>query len=412
MFCPKCGAKNLDTSKFCKACGRPLPNRAEVERALSQSFRLPQTQGLIGQVLDGKYRIEARLGTGGMGEVYRATRLLIGDAVAIKFLHAHLVSNPQAVERFRHEAVTATKLRHRNVVGLYDVGISAANNLPYILMELAEGLTLRQIISQSPVLPLDFAVTVIAQVCSALDEAHRFGIVHRDIKPENIIAHHTETGWHVKVLDFGIAKLYTQNNDGLTLDGSALGTPQYMSPEQCMGERLDGRSDIYSVAIVLYEMLCGTVPFKNIADSAIAVRQVQTLPPSPRSVNPNVTPHVEAVILRALSKRPEARQETAHIFAQEFMQAATLVFNQQAAPPENNSAPLRAAIFTKPKPVQEEILPPESAPTPKPEEMVSSGEDLNDIYEDAEHILDEILLEKKSGEFESSPPIIKPSEPL
>ena len=281
MFCPKCGVQNLDTSKFCKACGKPLPNRAEVRQVLSQSFQIPQQFNLIGQVLDGKYRIEAKLGSGGMGDVYRATRILIGDTVAIKILHAHLAVNPQASERFRHEAVTATKLRHRNIVAIYDVGISAAHNVPYILMEIAEGLTLRQIINHSKILPLDFAVTVIAQICAALDEAHRLGIVHRDIKPENIIANQTPTGWHVKVLDFGIAKLYNEANSNLTLDGSAMGTPQYMSPEQCMGEQLDGRSDIYSVGIVLYEMLCGTVPFKNAATSAIAVHQVQTPPPPP-----------------------------------------------------------------------------------------------------------------------------------
>ncbi len=388
---------------------------------------MPQNFGLIGQVLDGKYRIEARLGAGGMGDVYRATRVLIGDVVAIKFLHAHLASNPQAAERFRHEAVTATKLRHRNIVGIYDVGISAVHNVPYILMEIAEGLTLRQIISHSTtILPLDFAVTVIAQVCAGLDEAHRLGIVHRDIKPENITAHQTPTGWHVKVLDFGIAKLYNEANAGLTQDGSAMGTPQYMSPEQCMGERLDGRSDIYSVAIVLYEMLCGTVPFKHAATSAIAIHQVQTAPPPPRSFNPNITPEMEAVILRALSKQREARQQTAHIFAQEFIRVAAAAVKSAAAPPaiETNSAPLEKA--------REEILPapiprPEDNPLPpelKPEfietepmsEKISENDEktLNLVFEDAEFILDEILVEKKPDEtpdFEKSQPILKPSEP-
>lgn len=275
-----------------------------------------------------------------MGDVYRATRLLIGDSVAIKILHPHLAIDPQAAERFRREAVTATQLRHRNVVAIFDVGISAAHNVPYILMELAEGFSLRQMINQYRVLPLDFVVTVAAQVCAALDEAHRLGIVHRDIKPENIIANQTTTGWQIKILDFGIAKLYDQADIGLTQDGSAMGTPQYMSPEQCMGEQLDGRSDLYSVGIVIYEMLCGTVPFKSATASAIAVFQVQNEPPSPRSLDPNIHPDIEAVILKSLEKSPDARQRTAVQFSQELIKAATTAFKSGMA--EVSPAPIAA----------------------------------------------------------------------
>lgn len=340
MFCPKCGSENQEKNKFCKKCGKQLPNRAQGGQGVSQSFSLSNPSNLLGQVLDGKYRIESKLGSGGMGDVYRATRLLIGDSVAIKILHPHLAIDPQAAERFRREAVTATQLRHRNVVALFDVGISAAHNVPYILMELAEGFSLRQMINQYRVLPLDFVVTVAAQVCAALDEAHRLGIVHRDIKPENIIANQTTTGWQIKILDFGIAKLYNQADIGLTQDGSAMGTPQYMSPEQCMGEQLDGRSDLYSVGIVIYEMLCGTVPFKSATASAIAVFQVQNEPPSPRSIDPNIHPDIEAVILKSLEKTPDARQRTAVQFSQELIKAATTAFKSGMA--EVSAAPIAA----------------------------------------------------------------------
>lgn len=259
-----------------------------------------------------------------MGDVYRATRLLIGDSVAIKVLHSHLAADPQAAERFRREAVTATQLRHRNVVALYDVGV--AHGVPYILMELAEGFSLRQIINEYRVLPLDFVVTVAAQVAAALEEAHRLGIVHRDIKPENIIANETAKGWQIKVLDFGIAKLYNQTDIGLTQDGSAMGTPQYMSPEQCLGESLDGRSDIYSLGIVLYEMLCGTVPFKGPSASAVAIYQVQNDPPPPRSLNPDIHPDVEAVLLRALAKSPDDRPRSPQMLSQQLIGAATAAF--------------------------------------------------------------------------------------
>ena len=326
MFCPKCGSQNADTNKFCKKCGKNLPARDQILQATHQSFVPQYSSGFLGQVIDGKYRIDSKLGSGGMGDVYRATRLLIGDTVAIKILHPHLARDPQAAERFRREAVMATKLRHRNVVGIYDVGISATFNVPYILMEMAEGYTLRQIINQYRVLPLDFAVTVTTQVCSALDEAHGLGIIHRDIKPENIVANQTTTGWFIKVLDFGIAKLYNQGDIGLTQDGNSMGTPQYMSPEQCLGEDLDVRSDIYSVGIMLYEMLSGTVPFKSPTASAIAIHQVQTMPPPPRSFNAEIHPGVEAVVLKSLEKRRELRQQKVSQLAQELIQSATVAF--------------------------------------------------------------------------------------
>lgn len=317
MFCPKCGNENLSTSKFCRKCGQALAAR---------ETQLVSKRGYIGQVLEDKYRIEAKLGSGAMGDVYRATRILIGDTVAVKILHKHLALDPQAAERFRREAVTATRLRHSNVVSIYDVGILAANKLPYILMEVAEGYTLRQIITQYGMLPLDFAVTVITQVASALDSAHALGIVHRDIKPENIVANETASGWHVKILDFGIAKLASTEEVALTLDGSTMGTPQYMSPEQCMGEPLSGRSDIYSVGIMLYEMLSGTVPFSAPSASATAIQQVEGIPRSPREFNPDIHPAVESVIMRSISKRPEARQQKASDLARELTEAAAEAF--------------------------------------------------------------------------------------
>jgi len=336
MFCPKCGKENQDPNNFCENCGKSLPTRVNVS-TLAPSFAAGNfSANLLGQVIDGKYRIEAKLGSGGMGDVYRATRLLIGDSIAVKILHSHLASDANAAERFRREAVTATRLRHRNIVAIYDVGISAAHNLSYILMEIAEGFTLRQLINQYRVLPLEFAVTVTAQVCSALSEAHNSGIIHRDIKPENIIVRQTENGWQVKVLDFGIAKLYgCVEESGLTLDGGAMGTPQYMSPEQCMGDALDARSDIYSVGIVLYEMLCGTVPFKAAAASAVAIYQVQNQPAAPRSINPNIYPQVEAVILRVLEKQREMRPQTAQTLTQELIQAATAAYRDNDASAQN-----------------------------------------------------------------------------
>ncbi len=360
MFCPKCGRQNLETSNFCKGCGTPLRDSGQVSGKFSSGGFSSQgfSQGgfppgggggrnfnLIGQVIDGKYLLEAKLGTGGMGDVYRAARQFIGDKVAVKILHPHLAQTPEAAERFRREAQTAVRLKHNNVVSLYDVGVSA-HGLLYIVMELAEGDTLRQIISQYKILPLDFVVTVTAQTCAALHQAHKMDIIHRDIKPENIVASKMKVGWQVKVLDFGIAKLQDEaaTANSLTVDGNAMGTPQYMSPEQCLGEPLDARSDVYSMGILIYEMLCGEVPFRAAASSAVAIQHIQTLPPPLRSINPNIAPQVEAVVLRALEKRRENRQATALALSQELIEAATQVF--RAAPaliPFESRLPLTSA---------------------------------------------------------------------
>lgn len=198
----------------------------------------------IGKTIDGKYRIASILGEGGMGTVHPATRLMIGDTVAVKILHSSQVSDPQAIERFRREAQAAARLKHQNAVTIYDFGVSN-EGLVYLVMELAEGQSLRDIIKQQgPVTP-SAAAEIMSPVCAALDEAHRQNIVHRDLKPDNIIVAMTNTGLRAKVLDFGIAKMRDLSASNLTQTGAVMGTPYYMSPEHCMGEELDHRSDIY-----------------------------------------------------------------------------------------------------------------------------------------------------------------------
>lgn len=400
MFCPKCRAENPNTAKFCRGCGQSLPDFAQII-ARTRQYHQAQTS-LVGQTLDGKYRIDTKLGAGGMGNVYRATRLLIGDVVAIKTLHPHLVNDQQAAERFRREAITATKLRHKNIVTIYDVGIDGVRRVPYILMELAEGYTLRQIINENKILPLDFCVTVIAQVCAAMTEAHQLGIIHRDIKPENIIANQTSTGWYIKVLDFGIAKLYNQPDADLTQDGSALGTPQYMSPEQCLGEQLDARSDIYSIGITLYEMLCGKPPFSGIPATAISVHQVGTPPTPPTSINSGIHAEVEKVILKALSKQKEDRQQSANELAQEFIQAATIAFKEGAKPEEIEEPsvePISKEFNLEMAEDAEAVVENEISTTSESIEIEKSQneseEDLTEVFEEAEHLLDNVWNDAK-----------------
>lgn len=274
---------------------------------------------LRGKTIDGKYELDAVLGSGGMGTVYRSTRLHIGDTVAVKVLRRELRTEPKSAERFTREARAAARLKHPNAVSIYDFGISGSG-LMYLVMELVEGDSLRRIIKQGPLTIPDVA-EITTQVCAALDEAHRHNVVHRDIKSDNIIVQTRANELHVKVLDFGLAKLRDMKTSNLTQTGAVMGTPHYMSPEQCMGEELDSRSDIYSFGVVLYEMLCGVLPFNSSVSSALVVQHVTQLPPSPRSLNPSIPVEVEKVVLHALQKQREARPPTAGALAQEMRSA-------------------------------------------------------------------------------------------
>lgn len=283
---------------------------------------------LIGNTIDNKYRIESKLGEGGMGTVFLSTRLMIGDTVAVKVLHVDRVSDAQAVERFRREAQAAARLKHPNAVNIYDFGVSN-NGLVYLVMELVEGESLRSIMKQQGPLTPSAAAEILSQICAALDEAHRQHIVHRDLKPDNIIVTTAAGGLRVKVLDFGIAKmrdLSVTAND-LTQTGTVLGTPRYMSPEQCMGEELDGRSDIYSLGIVLYEMLSGVVPFNSPTLTALVMQHVTQPPPPLRAINISISVAIERVVMRALEKQREARQQTAGGLAQELRDAISGAVN-------------------------------------------------------------------------------------
>jgi eukaryotic-like serine/threonine-protein kinase len=269
-----------------------------------------ESGGRLGEqvkVLGGRYRMESLLGQGGMAQVYKGTDTVLGRPVAIKILAPQYAKDQSFVDRFRREAQSAARLNHPNVVGVYDTGSDDGTH--YIVMEYVEGRTLADFLSSGGSLLPERAVELASSVCVALSEAHKAGIVHRDIKPGNIMV--TRNG-EVKVMDFGIARAATAET--VTATATVLGTASYLSPEQAQGKPVDARSDIYSLGIVLYEMLVGRVPFGGDSAVAVAYKHVQEAPEPPSRINPDISPSLEAVVMRALAKNPDNRYQTAEEF--------------------------------------------------------------------------------------------------
>jgi eukaryotic-like serine/threonine-protein kinase len=259
-----------------------------------------------GQTFAGRYEVKAILGMGGMGVVYRAVDKELGEPVAIKTLkNDAMASDPALLQRFKDEIRLARKITHRNVVRTHDIG--EVDGMYYITMEFAEGQSLKSLITTRGSLPVPVVLTVGKQLCRALEAAHEQGVIHRDIKPQNLVVEPSGT---LKVMDFGIARLATRT-DGVTQAGMAIGTPEYMAPEQLLGDDVDFRADIYAAGCVLFECLTGRPPF--VADSPITLvaKQLEEMPPSPASLNAEVPASLADLVLRALSKDRASRPANA-----------------------------------------------------------------------------------------------------
>jgi eukaryotic-like serine/threonine-protein kinase len=261
-----------------------------------------------GTVFANRYEVKEILGTGGMGVVYRAFDRELGEPVAIKTLRPEaLAGDGVALERFKQEIRLARKITHRNVVRTYDLG--EVNGTYYLTMEYVEGTSLKQLIGTRGPLPVPVTLTIGKQLCRALEVAHEEGVIHRDIKPQNIAV---EPSGVLKVMDFGIARLATRPKDqGLTVEGMSIGTPDYMSPEQLSGMEIDARSDVYSAGVVLFECLTARLPFVADTMFALIAKHLEQSPPDPRQLNPDVPEAFAQVILKTMAKEPADRYQSA-----------------------------------------------------------------------------------------------------
>src|SRR5262245_35345205 len=299
-YCPACNATYPDNERFCPTEGRRLS--------------YPDPYHLVGQVLLEKYRIDALVGLGGMGAVYSAHHLTINRHIAIKILQPNLVlGNEHVLELFQREAEMAGQLNHENIVDIKDAG-RTPDNIAYIVMEWLEGSTLDEEIEKSQQISFERAAAILRQVAAALDHAHAHHIIHRDLKPSNIMLVRSPDGReHVKVVDFGIAKVVSESTaPGASPVSLMVGTPHYASPEQFMaGSHLDGRSDIYSLGVTLYKMLCGCLPFAAQNLQELVKLQRTIMPPPIRQFRPDVPPLIEQLLFQMLDKEPGKRPKRA-----------------------------------------------------------------------------------------------------
>jgi predicted Ser/Thr protein kinase/predicted esterase len=303
MKCSKCQFDNPDATNFCGKCGMPLTADARMADSLTKTLATPLPVIAKDKLIAGKYRNSEEIGRGGMGVVYRAEDLKLKRPVALKFLPPHLRDSPELKERFLIEAQAAAALSHPNICVIYEVGESEER--PYMAMEYIEGETLRDKLKKGPVTAED-ALNVAMQIAGGLEEAHQKGIIHRDIKSANIMI--TAKG-QAKIMDFGLAKV----NEGslLTKEGTTLGTVAYMSPEQAQGNDVDRRTDIWSLGVVMYEMLSGVLPFRGEREASILYSVVHEEPKPLRALQPGVSQELKQIIDRCLKKEPEARYGSA-----------------------------------------------------------------------------------------------------
>jgi predicted ATPase len=304
MKCPKCLSENAADSRFCRECGTQLFPGKEISSFPTVTMGIPKPGLRAGDLFAGRYLILEELGKGGMGRVYRVKDQKLDEEMALKLLKPEIAEDEETIERFKNELKFARKISHRNVCRMYD--LHEERGTYFITMEHVPGVSLKSLIQKGGPLPADKATRIAKQICAGLEEAHNLGIIHRDLKPQNIMLDPDE---NARIMDFGISRFLQAK--GFTQTGMIIGTPDYLSPEQAEGFEVDLRSDIYSLGIILYEMVTGKVPFEGDTALSIVLKHRSELPPDPRKFNHGLSSELSAVILKCLAKNKEERYQSA-----------------------------------------------------------------------------------------------------
>jgi serine/threonine protein kinase/Tfp pilus assembly protein PilF len=312
MECPRCHFDNLPDTNFCGRCGARLPlepaessvTKPKSTASPTETFQTPIKELTTGSTFAGRYQVIEELGRGGMGRIYKVYDTKIREKIALKLIRPEIAAEEEAIERFGNELRLARKITQKNICRMFDLG--EAEGAHFITMEYVHGEDLKSMVRMSTGLTVGTVLSIGKQVCDGLAEAHSLGIVHRDLKPQNIMI---DRGGNAKIMDFGIARSLKEK--GITGASTMIGTPEYMSPEQVEGKDVDQRSDIYSLGIILYEMLTGRVPFEGDTALSIAMKHKGETPKDPKQLNPNVPADLSGVILKCLAKEREKRYQSA-----------------------------------------------------------------------------------------------------
>jgi serine/threonine protein kinase/Flp pilus assembly protein TadD len=330
--CPRCRHDNPADTKFCGNCAAPIdPSRPgsgppAPSALLTETMQAPVRELTTGSTFAGRYHVIEELGRGGMGRVYKVHDTELNEKIALKLLRPEVAADPDTVERFRNELKSARLVVHKNVCRMFDIG--RAEGAPYITMEYVHGEDLKRLIRKIGQMPAGRTASIARQIAEGLAEAHGHGIVHRDLKPQNIMV---DEGGNVRIMDFGIARSLEKKS--ITGAGVMIGTPEYMSPEQVEGKPVDARSDIYSLGIILYEMMTGRVPFEGDTPFTVGVKHKSEMPRDPRELNPAIPQDLGRLIMRCLEKEKEKRFQSAGEFLDELGRIEqTLPTTERVAP--------------------------------------------------------------------------------